>query len=70
MPTGRSVQVDLTETGREIADRFFIAINRRVEGMLKPLSTREREIVRALVERVVDRDDVSMTFIDAGPSGS
>jgi hypothetical protein len=30
--------------------------------MLEPLSAGERETVRALVERVVDRDDLSMTF--------
>jgi DNA-binding MarR family transcriptional regulator len=62
MPTGRSVQVDLTATGREIADRFFMAINRKIEEMVKPLDAVERETVRALVERVVDRDDLSMTF--------
>jgi DNA-binding MarR family transcriptional regulator len=65
MPTGRSVQVDLTKAGRKIADQFYAAINQRIETMLAPLSAGERETVRALVERVVDRDDLSMTFIDA-----
>src|ERR1700712_3155402 len=37
VPTGRSVQVELTDAGRDIADRFFAAINRKVEAMLKPL---------------------------------
>jgi DNA-binding MarR family transcriptional regulator len=69
VPTGRSVQVDLTEAGREVADRFFAAINRKIEEMLKPLNASERETVRVLVERVVDRDDLSMTFIDADELG-
>jgi DNA-binding MarR family transcriptional regulator len=64
-PTGRSVQVDLTEAGRKIADMFYSAINQKIEGMLEPLDAGEQETVRALVERVVDRDDLSMTFIDA-----
>jgi DNA-binding MarR family transcriptional regulator len=64
-PTGRSVQVDLTRTGRKVADRFYAAINQRIEEMLEPLDTSERESIRALIERVVDRDDLSMTFVDA-----
>jgi DNA-binding MarR family transcriptional regulator len=64
-PTGRSVRVDLTKLGRKVADEFFAAINQKIEGMLEPLGAGERETVRALVERVVDRDDLSMTFIDA-----
>jgi DNA-binding MarR family transcriptional regulator len=64
VPTGRSVQVDLTETGRAIADRFYTAINQRVEAMLESLDAAERENVRVLIERVVDRDDVSMIFMD------
>jgi DNA-binding MarR family transcriptional regulator len=64
MPTGRSVQVDLTEVGRDTANRFFTAINRKVEEFLEPLGAGERETVRALIERVVDREDLSMTFVD------
>jgi DNA-binding MarR family transcriptional regulator len=64
MPTGRSVQVDLTQAGRKTADDFYVAINRRIDEMLEPLDANERESVRALIERVVDRDDLSMTFID------
>jgi DNA-binding MarR family transcriptional regulator len=64
-PTGRSVRVDITKAGREVADEFYAAINHRIEGMLEPLGAAERETLRALVERVVDRDDLSMTFIDA-----
>jgi DNA-binding MarR family transcriptional regulator len=63
-PTGRSVQVDLTTTGRTVADRFYAAINQKIEDMLEPLNAGERETIRALIERVVDRDDLSMTFIE------
>jgi DNA-binding MarR family transcriptional regulator len=64
MPTGRSVQVDLTKAGRKVAFQFYSAINQRIESILEPLDGDERETVRALIERVVDRDDLSMTFID------
>src|ERR1700709_2455614 len=63
MPNGRSVQVELTPAGRKIADRFYTVINQKIEKMLEPLNAVEQETVRALVERVVDRDDVSMMFV-------
>jgi len=63
-PTGRSVQVDLTTAGRRTADAFYAVINESVQRMLEPLSASERETIRAILAPVVDRDDLSMTFID------
>jgi DNA-binding MarR family transcriptional regulator len=36
-PTGRSVQVDLTDSGREIADGFYVATDEKIEALLEPL---------------------------------
>jgi DNA-binding MarR family transcriptional regulator len=64
VPTGRSVEVDLTDTGRAVADDFFTATSRAVEQLLAPLDAEERETARTLLAGVVDRDDVSMIFLD------
>jgi DNA-binding MarR family transcriptional regulator len=64
MPTGRSVQVELTRGGRELADGFYTETSRRIDETLQPLGADERKTVRSLLGRVVQRDDVSMIFMD------
>jgi DNA-binding MarR family transcriptional regulator len=63
-PTVRSVQVDLTEPGRQIADRFYAATRQAIELFLEPLNLAERDAMEGLLGRVVRRDDVSMIFMD------
>lgn len=66
VPTPQSVQADLTEAGREVANRFYDATRRRVDALLAPLSADERATAEALLAEVVRRDDVAMIFPEAG----
>jgi DNA-binding MarR family transcriptional regulator len=63
-PTPQSVQVDLTEHGRDIADQFYAAAHGRVAALLEPLDAQDRQVLKGLLREVVRRDGVSMIFPD------
>jgi DNA-binding MarR family transcriptional regulator len=60
----RSVQVSLTGTGRVVADDFYTATHQKIETLLDPLDSAEREATELSLGKIVRRDDVSMIFMD------
>ncbi|MEA5365898.1 MarR family transcriptional regulator [Amycolatopsis sp., V23-08] len=61
----RAVQVVLTGEGRELAEDFYGATCRRIEGLASGLPPADRDRLATLLGRVVEDNEVPTVFLDA-----
>lgn len=64
----RAVRVTLTPHGDEVAEGFHTETYRRIEQLQLSLTAAERRTLADLLGRVVDDNQVSVIFMEAGES--
>ncbi|MEU5385558.1 MarR family winged helix-turn-helix transcriptional regulator [Kitasatospora cineracea] len=62
----RAVRVTLTERGGELAERFYAAACRRIDGLPSGLDAEQRGTLTALLERVVLDNEAPEVFTEPG----
>ncbi|WP_406459008.1 MarR family transcriptional regulator [Streptomyces sp. NBC_00876] len=62
---GRAVRVALTSTGDELADAFYLETCRRVEALSHGLGAPDRELLAALLGRLVRDNEVPVVFMES-----
>lgn len=62
----RAVRVTLTSHGDEVAEGFHAETYRRIEQLQLSLTAAERRTLADLLGRVVDDNQVSVIFMEAG----
>ena len=60
----RAVRVELTPQGRRLAEEFYVETCRRVEKLPAALSGAERDMLAALLGRIVLDNKVPMVFLE------
>jgi DNA-binding MarR family transcriptional regulator len=66
----RAVRVTLTEQGGELAEAFYTAACRRLDGLAAGLDSAERDTFAELLGRVVTANHVPAIFLEPDEAGS